>query len=177
MYASDFRSVDALGTQLTLLRSARKDEDINLKSTVLYLPPLSSEQRQYFAEVIKLVKLILVMPATNATSEGRFSALRRLKTWLRATEAQQRLNWCMVLHVHKDRTDELEIADLASEFVSRNAKNAYHWIVCVDINLLISNEHKLKYSYSGEKLGGGGGLASLASPWASGVATVGPGRA
>ena len=54
-------------------------------------------------------------------SKRSFSALRRLKTWLRATEAQQRLNWCMVLHVHKDRTDKLEIADLANEFVSRNA--------------------------------------------------------
>ena len=124
-YASDFRSVDVLGTQLTLLRSAMKDEDINLKSILLYLQSLSSEQREYFAEVIKLVKLILVMPATNATSERSFSALRRLKTWLRATEAQQRLNWCMVLHVHKDRTDKLEIADLANEFVSRNASRMH----------------------------------------------------
>ena len=124
-YASDFRSVDVLGTQLTLLRSAMKDEDINLKSILLYLQSLSSEQREYFAEVIKLVKLILVMPATNATSERSFSALRRLKTWLRAVEAQQRLNWCMVLHVHKDRTDKLEIADLANEFVSRNASRMH----------------------------------------------------
>ena len=39
-YASDFRGVDALGMQLTLLRSAMKDEDINLKSIVLYLQSL-----------------------------------------------------------------------------------------------------------------------------------------
>ena len=94
-YASDVRSVDALGTQLTLMRSALNDETINLKSIVLYLPSLSSEQQEYFAEVITLVKLILVMPATNATSERCFSALRRLKMWLRTTETQQRLNWCI----------------------------------------------------------------------------------
>ena len=62
--------------------------------------------------------LILVMPATNATSERSFSALCRLKTWLRATDTQQRLNWCMVLHAHKDRTDKLEITDLAKEMCS-----------------------------------------------------------
>ena len=61
------------------------------------------------------------MSATNATNERSFSALRRLKTWLRATEVQQRLNWCMLLHVHKDRTDKLNIANIANEFVSRNA--------------------------------------------------------
>ena len=62
---------------------------------------------------------------TRIASERSFSALRRLKTWLRATEAQQRLNWCMVLHVHKDRKDKLEIADLANEFVSRNASRMH----------------------------------------------------
>lgn len=56
-YASDFRSADALRTQLTLLRSALKDQVINLKSIVSYLQSLSPEQREYFAEVVKLVQL------------------------------------------------------------------------------------------------------------------------
>ena len=34
------------------------------------------------AEVIKLVKLILVMPATNAVGERSFSSLKRIKTYL-----------------------------------------------------------------------------------------------
>ena len=63
---------------------------------------------------MKLTKLILVMPATNAISERSFSALRRLKTWLRSTMNQTRLNWCMILHIHNDDTD------VANEFASRN---------------------------------------------------------
>ena len=62
------------------------------------------------------MKLILVMPATNATSERSFSALRRLKTWLRTTTSQARLNWCMLLHVHKERTDSLSLEELVNEF-------------------------------------------------------------
>ena len=37
------------------------------------------------SEVCALGKLILVMPATNAVSERSFSALKPVKTYLRAT--------------------------------------------------------------------------------------------
>ena len=36
----------------------------------------------FISEVVNLVKLILVLHATNATSEWCFSALRRVKTFL-----------------------------------------------------------------------------------------------
>ena len=55
------------------------------------------------------MQLTLVMQATNATSERSFSALRRVKTYLRTTMSQQRLNHLMLLHVHKDRTDKLNL--------------------------------------------------------------------
>ena len=66
------------------------------------------------------MKLILVMPATKATSERIFSAIRRLKTWLRTTTSQARLNWCMLLYVHKERTDSLPLEESVNEFVSYN---------------------------------------------------------
>ena len=64
------------------------------------------------------MQLILVMPATNATSERSFSALRRVKNYLRSTMTQQRLNNLMVLHVHKDITDQIELKAVATEFVA-----------------------------------------------------------
>ena len=61
------------------------------------------------------------MPATNAVSERSFSALRRMKTWLRSTMHQTRLNWCMILHIHSDETDKLDLIAVANDFVSRNS--------------------------------------------------------
>ena len=59
---------------------------MKLKSIIQFLHQLNSAQRQLYTEVLKLAKFILVMPATNAAaSERTFSALRRLKTWLRST--------------------------------------------------------------------------------------------
>ena len=85
-----------------------------------YLLNLSTGQRLIFNEVISVMKLILVMPATNACSERSFSAMRRLKTYLRSTMGQSRLNHLMILHVHKDLTDGLNLIDVANEFVSSN---------------------------------------------------------
>ena len=55
------------------------------------------------------MKTILVMSAANASSERSFSALRRLKTWLKSTMSQTLLNWCMISHVHTEETDELDL--------------------------------------------------------------------
>ena len=58
------------------------------------------------------------MPATNATSERSFSALRRIKSYLRTTMSQQRLNNLMVLFIHRDSLDEINLEDVADEFIS-----------------------------------------------------------
>ena len=66
------------------------------------------------------MKLLLVMPATNATSERSFSAMQRVKSYLRSTMGQERLNHLMTLHVHKESTDSLNLVQVANEFVCGN---------------------------------------------------------
>ena len=66
---------------------------------------------------LKLVaNLLLVMAATNAVSERSFSALKLIKTYLRSTQTQERLNNVMTLYVLKDLTDSLNMVDIANEF-------------------------------------------------------------
>ena len=72
------------------------------------------------SEICTLLKLDLVVPATNAVSERSASALRRVKTFLRSTMSQSRLNNLMVLHVHKQRADKLNLKACVNEFVSGN---------------------------------------------------------
>ena len=49
----------------------------------------------------------------------------RLKTWLRSTMNHNRLNWCMVLHVHITETDLLDIKHIGNEFISRNSSRQH----------------------------------------------------
>ena len=63
---------------------------------------MSLVSRSMFYEIVTLMKLILVMPATNAASERTFSVLRRVKTYLRSTMTQERLNQVMILHTRRE---------------------------------------------------------------------------
>ena len=56
-------------------------------------------------ELAKLFCLALTIPVTTSTAERSFSTLRRLKTYLRSTMTQERLNHIAVLHVHKSVSD------------------------------------------------------------------------
>ena len=56
------------------------------------------------------------MPITTATAKRTFSVLRRLKTYLRSTMSQERLN-NVILHIHKDITDSLDLTDIARSFL------------------------------------------------------------
>ena len=82
-----------------------------------YLLSLSPGQLSLLSQVKRLAQLVLVMPATNASSERSFSALRRVKNYLRTTMTQERLNYLMLLHVNKDKTDALDLKVLHNEFV------------------------------------------------------------
>ena len=52
--------------------------------------------QNHLSEGFKLMKLILVLPATNATSERTFSLLKLIKSNLRSTMKQSRLNHLMI---------------------------------------------------------------------------------
>ena len=77
----------------------------------------NKSQKTLLPEVTKLAKLLLVLPATNATSKRSFSAMKRIKTYLRSTTSGNRLNHCMLLHVHCKKTDQLNMIEIAKELV------------------------------------------------------------
>ena len=92
-------------------------QDPSFKDIRALIKELKRPTRRLISEVVKICKLIIVMPATNAVSERSFSAMRRLYTYLRTNMSTSRLNNVMVLHVHKERLDKLSMVDIANDFV------------------------------------------------------------
>ena len=111
---------DQLKLQLDVMASNLPEDAApwDLHSLLEYFKDLSDAQRVLLSEVCVLVQLIMVMPATNAVSERSFNFLRRIKTYLRSTMTQMRLNNVMTLHVHKELTDKLDLTEIGNEFVS-----------------------------------------------------------
>ena len=72
-------------------------------------------------EFVKLMKIVLTVPVSTCTAERSFSCLRRLKTYLRSTMTQERLNHLAILSCHSDLVETIDIEVLVDEFISRNA--------------------------------------------------------
>ena len=125
-YGADFTSKDTLLLHLKTMRERVKiaypsNTLFTLQDIVKCCKEMSDGQRALVSNAITLVKLILVMPATNASSERHFSALRRLKSYTRSTMTQERLNHLLTLHIHKERTDSLDSIEVANDFVHDRA--------------------------------------------------------
>ena len=109
-------------TQLQRLARKMKAVAQSNYQTYLVLRELKPAMRAIYSEIVTLVIILLVIPAANATSERTFSALRRVKTYLRSTMTQTRMNNLITLHVHKERTDALDLKAIANEFTARNER-------------------------------------------------------
>ena len=73
-------------------------------------------------ELHKFVLLLLTVPISTCTPERSFSALRYLKTYLRTTMSQERLNHCAIMHIHRDIvTEAVDIESIANDFISRSS--------------------------------------------------------
>ena len=97
-----------------------KGERLLLKDCIQAMQDMSTAQKEFFSEVCTVARLILVMPATNAVSERSFSSMRRLKTYLRSTMCQCRLNHIMLLNINQESLDKLITDVIAEEFVRGN---------------------------------------------------------
>ena len=58
--------------------------------------------------------LISIVTTLQKESSGSFYDV---KTYLRSTMTQSRLNHLLILHCHKDRTDSLSLTECLQEFV------------------------------------------------------------
>lgn len=120
-FGDDFQE-DALVAQLATLNQLCKSyttDSPSIETVKSALLSLSSAQRSLVNEVCKLLQLLLIMPATNSSSERSFSALRRVKSYLRNTTGQARLNHLLILHYHIDKTDKLDLKAILNEYVDR----------------------------------------------------------
>ena len=80
---------------------------------------MSRSRSLFISEVGKIVRLLLLSQGTNAESDGIFSALKHIKTYFRSTMGNYRLHALMLMHVHNNILDHINLADAANHFVNR----------------------------------------------------------
>ena len=125
---SDNIDCHLLSVQLKLLAVATKDAgykdgQVDLMKVMHILRNFVSKEA--ISQVLILAKLLLVAPATNATSERTFSTLRRIKTYLRSTMSDNGLNHNMVIHIHGQDDKKIDINAGMKEFIQKNNRRKY----------------------------------------------------
>lgn len=78
------------------------------------------EVRGLSDQVESLMRFLLIVPTSSAEAERNFSALRRLKSWLRSTMKKKRLNNVAVCHIYQDQLDNMNRRALCQQFIDAN---------------------------------------------------------
>ncbi|CAI6344082.1 unnamed protein product [Macrosiphum euphorbiae] len=75
-----------------------------------------SVEKHVYPNLYKLLQVALTLPISSATCERSFSALRKIKTWLRVSMGQERLTDLSILYIEKDLTNKIDIKEVICIF-------------------------------------------------------------
>uniref|UniRef100_A0A7N0RB74 HAT C-terminal dimerisation domain-containing protein n=1 Tax=Kalanchoe fedtschenkoi TaxID=63787 RepID=A0A7N0RB74_KALFE len=75
-----------------------------------------------YPNVVIAYRILLTVPVTVASAERSFSKLKLLKTYLRSSMSQDRLNDLRILSIEKDMFDNIDYDTLVNDFASKNAR-------------------------------------------------------
>ena len=118
--------IAAFKTQISYLSAIMGESAIesptfmDVVSFVREMPDMPEASRSIMSSVFTMLKLILVQPSTNASSEIFFSNLRRIKSYLRSRTDQARLNHLMLMSIYREELDNLSIDDIVEEIMNNH---------------------------------------------------------
>ena len=95
-----------------------KSQPINIEDDVKVIQSLSHEKSELIRIVVVITRIVSTNGSTSPTVERSFSMLRRLKTWLRPTMTQKRLNAFSLIRENQEIVDEMSLIDVANELVN-----------------------------------------------------------
>jgi hypothetical protein len=78
------------------------------------------KRHDYFPNATIAYRVLLTIPVTVASAEQSFSKLKLLKSYLRSTMAQERLNALVVIAIESDTLGKIEYEDIIEDFISKN---------------------------------------------------------
>jgi hAT family C-terminal dimerisation region len=116
-------STQLVGELAQLKHIIRTDDERRMISSFAMVLAVLRKERpllRLLPQVVALTKLLCVLPCSTATAERSFSQLKLIKSYMRSTMDQPRLNHLMVLAVHREKLSSLDIDRVMAEFIMRN---------------------------------------------------------
>jgi hAT family C-terminal dimerisation region len=117
IYKDDLESgnIDVLKGEWLLWQQFWSNIDQKPKTAV---ETLGFFQNNLFPNIFILLQILAVLPTSTASAERSFSSLRRIKTYLRNTISQNRLNGLALMNIHQEIALEIPINQVLDVFCS-----------------------------------------------------------
>lgn len=115
---------ESLTSELSVLRNWGTLDWSSTNSFVLGFKSLKKESRMLLPTLSDLIKHLLVIPCSSAGAERSFSRVRRVKSYLRSTMGQARLNHCCMINCYSDMVSELDLNSMLQTFVEMRNREA-----------------------------------------------------
>ena len=77
------------------------EKQVGIKEAIKIISALNASQNLLVSGVLRLVKLMLLVPTTNTFSERLHSALCRVKTYLWSSMNQEPVTSCLIITTYK----------------------------------------------------------------------------
>ena len=117
-FRSDIDSTSVAKAELDIWRSYFEGKTLPTtpKACLQHASPL------LFPHIRKFLICMMVIPVTSCEAERSFSALRRIKTYLRSTMSQERLTGLALLTIHQHSSLIPSTAEIRSQFLQKNRR-------------------------------------------------------
>lgn len=116
-YENDLpHAISSLSAELHMWRNQWKDTE-NVPQTAI---EAIQHCQDLFPNIKTLLQLFSTLPVTSATPERTFSTLKRIKTYLRSTISQERLNGLALTNINKE--ENVTVEEIAQDFIKISAR-------------------------------------------------------
>jgi len=123
LYSKDLEGLSAVDSEWFQWRSLLKNLKVThcSPSEMLKLM-LQNDFSTSFPNIYILLRHYLTLPVTNCTGERSFSHLKRIKSALRSTQTQERLNNLSLLNIESDLLQKLDFSTVIEAFSSAKCR-------------------------------------------------------
>ena len=124
LFSSDLRKFK-LETLKKALENIVDKKRVGIKEAIKIISSLNASRKLLVTELLKLVKLILLVPTTNAVSERSRKTLCRVKTYLRSSMTKELIGSCLIVTTYKKQADKLKLVKLGSLLFQKSTSLFY----------------------------------------------------
>lgn len=103
--------IDAEFPSAKLLFSNKNDMNLDTISLCL------KDYAEAFKETLKIISIVKTLPISTASNQRFFSSFKRVKTYLRTTMGDEKLNNLMVITTEKEEASSIDLQESVNVFI------------------------------------------------------------